>query len=139
VYKIVKKTFSEIKRRERESEREREREGRRRPRRYSEFECVPEYSPSLSLPPSSSPSLSLPTHPSLSLPPPLSLSLSHSEHVRHSVSRITVDEGDMNPLKPCGACQEWLRKVAEVNPRFRVLTFTDCECTGVVIEPVEGT
>eukprot|EP01041_Mallomonas_annulata_P004365 gene4365-8691_t len=56
-----------------------------------------------------------------------------------AVRRITVEESDMNPLRPCGACQEWLRKVAEVNPRFRVLTFTDSACKGVFIEPVGGT
>ena len=27
---------------------------------------------------------------------------------------IIVDESDMNPLKPCGACNEWLKKIAEV-------------------------
>ena len=31
----------------------------------------------------------------------------------------------MNPLKPCGSCAEWLKKIAEVNPAFKVLSFTD--------------
>jgi hypothetical protein len=31
---------------------------------------------------------------------------------------------DMNPLKPCGACSEWLKKIIEVNPSFSVVTFT---------------
>jgi hypothetical protein len=35
---------------------------------------------------------------------------------RHGVTTILVEEGDMNPLKPCGACSEWLKKIAEVNP-----------------------
>lgn len=30
-----------------------------------------------------------------------------------------------NPLPPCGACSEWLTKIAEVSDNFRVLTFTD--------------
>ncbi len=32
---------------------------------------------------------------------------------------------DMNPLGPCGVCNEWLLKITEENPRFRVLSFTD--------------
>ena len=42
----------------------------------------------------------------------------------------------MNPLKPCGACIEWLKKIAEVNPAFSVVTFTDAQCTGVYVEQV---
>jgi hypothetical protein len=38
---------------------------------------------------------------------------------------------DMNPLAPCGACNEWLKKIAESNPYFRIVTFTDAECNGV--------
>ena len=30
-----------------------------------------------------------------------------------------------NPLPPCGACSEWLGKIAEASDNFRVLTFTD--------------
>jgi len=43
---------------------------------------------------------------------------SHATHVQ-------LEEGGMNPLKPCGSCSEWLKKVAEVNPSFAVLSFTD--------------
>jgi cytidine deaminase len=38
---------------------------------------------------------------------------------------------DMNPLAPCGACNEWLKKIAESNPYFRIVTFTDADCNGV--------
>ena len=61
-------------------------------------------------------------------------SLSVDGRDRESV--VTTQPGDLNPLKPCGACMEWLRKIAEVNPRFRVLTFTDKRCTGVYREHV---
>ena len=44
----------------------------------------------------------------------------------------------MNPLKPCGACLEWLRKIAEVNPRFSVITFANAECNAVYVEEVEA-
>ena len=48
-----------------------------------------------------------------------------------STSRIySVTHGDMNPLRPCGACAEWLKKIASVNPDFSVVTFTDAECRG---------
>lgn len=45
---------------------------------------------------------------------------------------------DIGPrLGPCGACTEWLRKVAEVNPDFRVVTFEDYDCENVFVTPVE--
>ena len=40
---------------------------------------------------------------------------------------------DMNPLRPCGACNEWLKKIAESNPHFKVITFTDTKCNGVYV------
>ncbi len=47
---------------------------------------------------------------------------------------IAVDSEDLNPLKPCGACMEWLKKIAEKNPEFRVATFTDEGCRGIYTE-----
>lgn len=44
---------------------------------------------------------------------------------------------DMNPLKPCGACNEWLKKIAESNPYFRIITFTDANCNGVYCQPCQ--
>eukprot|EP00930_Biecheleria_cincta_P037673 TRINITY_DN25884_c0_g1_i1.p1 TRINITY_DN25884_c0_g1~~TRINITY_DN25884_c0_g1_i1.p1 ORF type:complete len:436 (+),score=38.84 TRINITY_DN25884_c0_g1_i1:113-1309(+) len=41
-----------------------------------------------------------------------------------------------NPLAPCGACMEWLRKIYEVNPSFRVLMFEDESCDHVFIKTV---
>lgn len=43
---------------------------------------------------------------------------------------------DLNPLKPCGACKEWLYKIAEVNPGFKVLMFSDISCQEVYIKTV---
>ena len=42
-------------------------------------------------------------------------------------------------IGPCGACQEWLRKVTMVNPDLSILTFADIACTKVYINsiPVE--
>jgi cytidine deaminase len=42
---------------------------------------------------------------------------------------------DLNPLRPCGACNEWLKKIAETNPYFQILTFTDKDCNGVYCTP----
>jgi len=53
-----------------------------------------------------------------------------------SVSTIWVDENDLNPLKPCGACSEWLKKIAGANPMLKVITFTDANCSGIYIERV---
>jgi len=43
----------------------------------------------------------------------------------------------INPLIPCGACMEWLRKIGEVNPDLKVVTFTDTSCNKVVVTPID--
>ena len=40
------------------------------------------------------------------------------------VQTVAVDSCDMNPLRPCGACSEWIKKIVEHNPRFSIITFT---------------
>ncbi len=39
-------------------------------------------------------------------------------------------------LGPCGACTEWLKKMAEANPDLRVITFKEAECKNVFVDPV---
>ncbi|KAL3915591.1 MAG: hypothetical protein SGILL_005577 [Bacillariaceae sp.] len=46
-------------------------------------------------------------------------------------------DADINPLRPCGACNEWLKKIAECNPYFTIITFTDSDCNGVYCSPCE--
>ena len=46
--------------------------------------------------------------------------------------------GELNPIKPCGACTEWLKKIAEANPDFRVLMFEDSSCEQVYVRSVWG-
>eukprot|EP00930_Biecheleria_cincta_P050100 TRINITY_DN35285_c0_g1_i1.p1 TRINITY_DN35285_c0_g1~~TRINITY_DN35285_c0_g1_i1.p1 ORF type:complete len:538 (+),score=86.98 TRINITY_DN35285_c0_g1_i1:96-1709(+) len=41
-----------------------------------------------------------------------------------------------NPLAPCGACMEWLKKIHEVNPSFRILMFQDETCRHVFVKTV---
>ncbi|KAI9990025.1 hypothetical protein PInf_020331 [Phytophthora infestans] len=43
---------------------------------------------------------------------------------------------DRNPLAPCGACKEWLVKIAEANPSFRVVTFENSRCRNVYINQI---
>ncbi|ETV94747.1 hypothetical protein H310_11709 [Aphanomyces invadans] len=42
-------------------------------------------------------------------------------------------EKDLNPLAPCGACNEWLLKIAEANPSFKIVTFDSIDCDSVYI------
>ena len=51
------------------------------------------------------------------------------------VDAAAVSRG-LNPLKPCGACVEWLNKIAEVNPGFKVIMFTDVTCEEVYVKNV---
>lgn len=54
-----------------------------------------------------------------------------------AVAVLSLDDGLGPRLGPCGACTEWLRKVAEINPDFRVLTFQDLDCERVFVDPVD--
>lgn len=51
---------------------------------------------------------------------------------RTFVRSNNMDE-DLNPLRPCGACHEWLKKISECNPYFQIVTFTDADCNGVYV------
>jgi len=55
---------------------------------------------------------------------------------RQSSKIVSKTHGDLNPLNPCGSCQEWLKKIAEPNPDFKVITFTDENCEGVYVNNV---
>jgi len=35
-----------------------------------------------------------------------------------------VEAKDTNPRGPCGSCMEWLKKIAQCNPSFKVITFS---------------
>lgn len=55
------------------------------------------------------------------------------ESVAHA---LAVDATDRNPLAPCGACKEWLVKIAEANPAFRVVTFENSRCRSVYVNQI---
>lgn len=58
-------------------------------------------------------------------------------HIR-AVAVLSLDTGIGARLGPCGACTEWLRKVDEVNPDFRVVTFADETCSHVFVRPIQA-
>lgn len=41
---------------------------------------------------------------------------------------------DLNPMGPCGSCEEWLKKIAECNPCFSIVTFSDVQLKEVIIQ-----
>ena len=53
----------------------------------------------------------------------------------HSSAELS-DVVALNPLDPCGACMEWLKKIGEVNPDFRIVTFANSSCDQVYIRPI---
>lgn len=44
---------------------------------------------------------------------------------------------ERNPINPCGSCNEWLKKIAEVNPEFKVITFTSTDCSTCFVKAVK--
>ena len=54
------------------------------------------------------------------------------------VAVVSLAEEEINPLAPCGACREWLLKLAAVNPDFEVLTFPNDRCESVFSERIVG-
>ena len=50
-----------------------------------------------------------------------------------------IAENTLNPISPCGSCMEWLRKIAEGNPDFKVINFVDISCQNVFVRSVPTT
>eukprot|EP01135_Chromosphaera_perkinsii_P008125 Nk52_evm41s1129 gene=Nk52_evmTU41s1129 len=64
-----------------------------------------------------------------------------SPRSRHSRKRTMSEileplSEDLNPMAPCGACTEWLKKIAEVNPDFKVVTFQNISIQKVFVKLV---
>ena len=63
---------------------------------------------------------------------------SHPGLRRAEFRAIAVMSVDLkNPLAPCGACREWLSKISEVNPDFKVVTFENEECSAVYVRELD--
>ncbi|MDP3277908.1 MAG: hypothetical protein Q8Q09_22175 [Deltaproteobacteria bacterium] len=57
---------------------------------------------------------------------------------RRHIAAVAVLSLSKSPrLGPCGACAEWLRKMAEANPDLRVITFADPSCERIFVDPVQ--
>lgn len=60
-----------------------------------------------------------------------------SQTMRHATTQsVSPYLRALNPINPCGACKEWLKKIALVNPDFVVLTFPSMICDSVFVRPV---
>jgi cytidine deaminase len=78
--------------------------------------------------------------PSASSTPIRRISLYKSQQQTRAHKRTVLvhhSDTDINPLRPCGACNEWLKKIAESNPYFTIVTFTDSACNGIYCTPCE--
>ena len=51
-----------------------------------------------------------------------------------AVAVLSLDE-NLSKLGPCGACQEWLKKVIEVNPDLRIMSFSAPDADEIYIRP----
>jgi len=51
-----------------------------------------------------------------------------------AVAVLSLDE-KLSKLGPCGACQEWLKKVIEVNPDLRIMSFSAPDADEIFIRP----
>jgi cytidine deaminase len=63
---------------------------------------------------------------------------SHGAAAARSIASDCKPSETRNPIAPCGACAEWLKKIAEVNPDFKIITFTDSTCDRVYVRSVLG-
>ena len=62
-----------------------------------------------------------------------------SLHASSSSASSTIPSSTRrNPLAPCGACKEWLLKIAENNPSLLIVTFESMACEAVHINQLIG-
>ena len=54
-----------------------------------------------------------------------------------AVSVLSLDENlcQNGPLGPCGSCDEWLKKMLEMNPNLQVIGFGDTRADSIYIRP----
>jgi len=72
----------------------------------------------------------------LSSSPPASASRRPRMSSNTSLNAYEKFEGELNPISPCGACLEWLKKIAEVNPAFKVVTFPNSKCEEAFVSEI---
>ncbi|CAD7962602.1 unnamed protein product [Amoebophrya sp. A25] len=67
-------------------------------------------------------------------PSPLAPTAQKLTRAKRSVARSS----DLNPINPCGACMEWLRKISEKEPSFRVITFASMACERIFVKRIDA-
>jgi hypothetical protein len=50
--------------------------------------------------------------------------------------RSAYKKDNLNPIDPCGACNEWLKKIVEVQPQFKVINFVSDKCDEIFVKRV---
>ena len=53
-----------------------------------------------------------------------------------SVNITKIRENNLNPINPCGSCQEWLKKIVEINPKFQIINYKSENCANVYIQNI---
>ncbi len=85
-------------------------------------------------------SLNLPSSSLAPLPKPASPARMRRPHAQSFSSTDPSSRfyGEINPIQPCGACKEWLNKIAEVNPTFKIMTFTNSDINEFFLKEFEA-
>ena len=55
----------------------------------------------------------------------------------HMAAHLNAEIAFQRHMNDVSACMEWLRKIAEVNPDFKVITFSDTTCDSAIITPID--
>jgi hypothetical protein len=50
--------------------------------------------------------------------------------------RSAYKKDTLNPIAPCGACNEWLKNIVEVQPQFKVINFVSDKCDEIFVKRV---
>lgn len=58
------------------------------------------------------------------------MGLKRSDFKAMAICSFSLDgkRADCNPMWPCGVCKEWLHKIAEKNPLFKIISFSSSDC-----------
>merc|ERR1719245_2152103 len=59
--------------------------------------------------------------------------LSSLRNMNRNKSFFQEDTDDVNPRGPCGPCMEWLGKIAQCNPSFKIITFSSRDIKEVIV------
>eukprot|EP01084_Bolivina_argentea_P101320 181677_1 len=55
------------------------------------------------------------------------------QRTQRTKSYLVPTTDDVNPRGPCGSCLEWLGKIAQCNPSFKIITFSNRDLREVIV------